>query len=127
MDRNRLRPWRRDFHGLLDDRFSRRAAHSFRERHSQRGNGADYRSRIQNDGSADCDSARPAWSWFAAGKTGAGVNGDAGNAQLQRRAPADACALLRTRIAWAWHHGVDCRLHVRHGGKRNRVYDGLDG
>ena len=42
-------------------------------------------------------------------------------AQLQRGPAADAGALLRPRPAGAGHHRADRRLHVRHGGQRQRL------
>ncbi len=47
-------------------------------------------------------------------------------AQLQRSAAADAGAIFRTGAAGAGHHGADRRIHVGHGGQRERVRHGLD-
>ena len=47
-------------------------------------------------------------------------------AQLQRGLAADAGALLRPRPAGPGHHRADRRLHVRHGGQRQRLLHGLD-
>src|SRR5882762_7699639 len=90
LDRNRIRTRRGNLHGLLDDGFSCRAAHSVCEGHSKRGNGADHWSRLQDAGSADRYFVGTAWLGLAAGKTRAGIDGDAVNAQLQRRAAAAA-------------------------------------
>ncbi len=49
-----------------------------------------------------------------------------GRAQLQRSVAVDAGALLRSRLAGIGHHGVDRGIHVRHGGERQRVFDGVD-
>jgi len=59
----------------------------------------------------------------------AGIHGGSdGGAQLQRRAPADACALLRTWIAWAWHHdALIAGFMSGIGGKRNCIYGRLFG
>ena len=50
----------------------------------------------------------------------------AGPAQLQRSPAADAGALLRTGTAWAGDHCADRRLHVGHGGQRQRLRHRLD-
>ena len=46
--------------------------------------------------------------------------------QLQRSAAADAGALLRPGPAGSRHHCADCRVHVGHGGERQRVRHGVD-
>jgi Na+(H+)/acetate symporter ActP len=51
------------------------AAHSGRERHSQRGNGAHHRRRIQDAGPDHRDPARPAGFGRAAGEAGSGIGG----------------------------------------------------
>ncbi len=47
-------------------------------------------------------------------------------AQLQRSAAAHAGALLRAGLAGAGHHGADRRVHVGHGGQRQRVCHRVD-
>src|SRR5262252_9189966 len=66
--RHRVRIGRRDFDGLLDHGFLGGTENFVSERHPQRGNGADYRSGIQDDGSAHRDSAWSSWFGLAAGK-----------------------------------------------------------
>ena len=46
--------------------------------------------------------------------------------QLQRSAAAHAGALLRSGTARTGHHRADRRLHVRHGGQRQRLRHRLD-
>ena len=50
LDRHRVRSGRGHFDGLLDDGFPGGAAHPGREGYSQRGDGSDHRSRIQDAG-----------------------------------------------------------------------------
>ena len=57
---------------------------------------------------------------------GEGGGGSVGRAQLQRGAAADAGALLRSGTAGPGHHGADRRIHVGHGGQRERVHHGVD-
>ena len=64
----------RDLDGLLDDGLSGGAAHPGGERHSQRGNGAHYRRRIQDVRADHRDPARTAGPGCAADETGSGVS-----------------------------------------------------
>ena len=59
-------------------------------------------------------------------QTGAGKRRRSRPTQLQRSAAADAGALLRTGLAGARHHRAHCRVHVGHGGQRQRLCDGVD-
>ncbi len=82
---------------------------------------------IQDDGAVHRDPAGPARARPAAGDPGWGRPGDRdGRAQLQRGAPADAGAVLRARPARARDHRADCRLHVGHGWKRERLRHRVD-
>ena len=59
-------------------------------------------------------------------QTGAGKRRRPRPAQLQRSAAADAGPLLRAGLAGAWHHRAHRRIHVGHGGQRERVCDRVD-
>ena len=63
----------------------------------------------------------------AAGETGSGIHGRGHRRpQLQRVLAAHAGALLRTGIAGPGNHRADRRIHVGHGGQRQRVRHGVD-
>ena len=62
------------FHGLLDHGLPGGAAHPGGQGHSQRGNGADYRRRIQDAGADHRDPARSVGLGGAADETGSGIS-----------------------------------------------------
>src|SRR5207248_626360 len=81
---------------------------------------------IQDDDPVHCDSARTSRAGAFARKAhrrgcGPGFEWP----QLQRSPAADARALFRLGSAGAGNHGVDGRIHVRHGGQRDRVFHRL--
>ena len=64
LDRHCVRTGLRHFDGLLDHGFPGGAAHSRRQGHSQRRNGAHYRRRVQDAGADHRDPARTCWAWL---------------------------------------------------------------
>jgi len=127
LDWHRVRPGVCDLVWLLDNGFFGGAAGACREGSSLGEAAIDHRRSVQDAGPVHRDPPRPSGAGGAADKADRRDNGGGyRRPQLQRSPAADAGALLWAGAFRLGNHGIDCGLYVRHGGKRERVYDSVD-
>src|SRR5215475_6084648 len=126
LDCNRIWFGRRAVHGVLDHRLPGCTTRALGKGCTLGKAGADYWFLLQNGRAANCDSSRSFRPCSPAMAPGSRKPGTARTIQVRRCPAFDARALL-----WSWldglrDYGTGCRIHGRHGRKRERFRDGMD-